>query len=135
MLRDGIQSLAIRGTGHEAETAGGVATGSAGLATKAIVVACISGSAAAGVGGACVATGVVDVPGNDGKPVAEKTVPEEPTRHGADRHYRGANPNYPRRRSPAERAGDDDSREASPAAEQRALRRRLVDEFRGIQRE
>ena len=78
-LRDGVQSLAMRGTGHEAETAGGVATGSAGLATKAIVAACIGGSAAAGVGGACVATGVVDVPGNEGKPSAEKTVPEEPT--------------------------------------------------------
>ena len=79
-VREGVQSLAIRGTGHEAEAAGGVATGSAGLATKAIVVACIGGSAAAGVGGACVATGVVDLPGHDeGRPVAEKTVPESTT--------------------------------------------------------
>jgi DNA-directed RNA polymerase specialized sigma24 family protein len=78
-LRDGVQSLAIRGTGHEAEAAGGVATGSAGLATKAIVVACIGGSAAAGVGGACVATGVVDLPGDNSKPTAERTVPDTNT--------------------------------------------------------
>ena len=80
-------ALAGRGSGHEAETAGGIAGGgaSAGFATKAIVAACIGGSAAAGVGGACVATGVVDLPAADGKdtPVAQKTMPEptvtEPT--------------------------------------------------------
>ncbi len=80
-LREHAYSLVGRSCGHEAETATGIAGGgaSAGLATKAIVAACIGGSAAAGVGGACVATGVVDLPGSENKPVAEKTVPEEPT--------------------------------------------------------
>ena len=80
-VREATTSVAARGGGHEAETATGIAGGgaSAGLATKAIVAACIGGSAAAGVGGACVASGVVDLPGSENKPVAEKTVPEEPT--------------------------------------------------------
>ena len=79
-VRESVQSLAIRGTGHEAEAAGRVATGTAGLATKAIVVACIGGAGAAGVGGACIATGVVDLPGqNGGRQVGEKTVPESTT--------------------------------------------------------
>jgi DNA-directed RNA polymerase specialized sigma24 family protein len=82
-LRSHAYALAGRGSGHEAETAGGIAGGgaTAGFATKAIVAACIGGSAAAGVGGACVATGVVDLPGGerDRSPVAEKTVPETTT--------------------------------------------------------
>ena len=82
-VRQHAYALAGRGSGHEAEAAGGIAGGgaSAGFATKAIVAACIGGSAAAGVGGACVATGVVDLPGSqrDRPPAAEKTVPEPTT--------------------------------------------------------
>jgi hypothetical protein len=79
-VRQHAYSLVGRSSGHEAETAGGIAGGGAGagLATKAIVAACVAGGGAVGVGGACVATGVVDLPQQhgDSKPVAEKTVPE-----------------------------------------------------------
>ena len=82
-VRQHAYALAGRSSGHEAETAGGIAGGGAsvGFATKAIVAACIGGTAAAGVGGACVATGVVDLPGGqrDRSPVAEKTVSETTT--------------------------------------------------------
>ena len=81
-VRQHAYSLVGRSAGHEAESAGGIAGGGAGagLATKAIVAACIGGSAAAGVGGACVATGAVDLPGGDSpKPVGEKSVPEPTT--------------------------------------------------------
>jgi hypothetical protein len=79
-MRQHACSLVGRSSGHEAETAGGIAGGGAGagLATKAIVAACVAGGGAVGVGGACVATGVVDLPQQhgDSKPVAEKTMPE-----------------------------------------------------------
>ena len=78
-VREAATSAVARGGGHETETATGIASGgaSAGFATKAIVAACIAGGGAAGVGGACVATGVVDLPG-DGKAVADRPA-ETPT--------------------------------------------------------
>jgi DNA-directed RNA polymerase specialized sigma24 family protein len=83
--REQAYAWAGRGSGHEAEAAGGVAAGgaSAGLATKAVIAACIGGSAAAGVGGACVATGVVEFPGGKQEPAKEQTVAEEPAQRPA----------------------------------------------------
>ncbi len=80
-LREHAYSLVGRSTGHETDTATGIAGGGAGagLATKAIVAACIGGSAAAGVGGACVATGVVDLPGSHNAPGAESTTAQQQT--------------------------------------------------------
>ena len=80
-IRETVTSAAVRGGGHETETATGIASGgaSAGLATKAIVAACIGGAGAAGVGGACVATGVVDLPGDNAKAVAEKPADDATT--------------------------------------------------------
>ena len=124
--------LAIRGRGHEAETATGIASSGAGagFATKAIVAACIGGSAAAGVGGACVATGVVDLPGKDSKPIAESTVPEEPARTptstgpdqqstGPDQHSQEPAP------APADQPVATTDRKAGSAGDEGALRRRL----------
>jgi RNA polymerase sigma factor (sigma-70 family) len=82
--REHAYSLVGRSSTHEAETAGGVVGGGAGasVAAKTLVAACIAGGGAVGVGGACVATGVVDLPSRsdqDQKPVAEKTVPQPQT--------------------------------------------------------
>jgi RNA polymerase sigma factor (sigma-70 family) len=73
-----VYSVVNRGSGHETETASGIGAGAsgAGFATKALVAACIGGGAAS-VGGACVATGVVDVPGTGD--AAAKEQPAETT--------------------------------------------------------
>jgi RNA polymerase sigma factor (sigma-70 family) len=75
--REAVTSLAGR-PGAEHEAAAGAALGGGGAATKVIVAACIAGPAAAGVGGACVATGVVDLPTHGSKTVAERNLPEPP---------------------------------------------------------
>ncbi len=62
--------------GPEHEAAAGAALGGGGAATKMLVAACIAGPAAAGVGGACVATGVIDLPNHGSRPVAEQSVPD-----------------------------------------------------------
>lgn len=59
--REGLHGVLARSGGHEAEAAGAGITGG-GFATKAIVAACIGGSAAAGV---CVEQDVVRLPGAD----------------------------------------------------------------------
>lgn len=72
--RDSASGILSRG-GPEGEAATGAALGGTGLATKAIVAACIAGPAA---GGVCVATGVVDFPKDQdptapARPVADST--------------------------------------------------------------
>ena len=138
-VREGAVSLASRGGGHEAETATGIASSGAGagFATKAIVAACIGGSAAAGVGGACVATGVVDLPGKDSKPIAENTVPEEPARTPT-LHWPGSAVHWPGSALPRAGTGTrrsasgDDRRKAGSAGDEGALRRRLDEQLLGF---